>query len=52
MADTDTPYPYERQVAHDVMERVNRFLQRVDQDREARTKETEGRPSITQGIRR
>ena len=40
MTDTDTPYPHERQVAHDVMERVDRFFQRIDQDRAARTKET------------
>jgi hypothetical protein len=40
MADIDTPYPHERLNAHAMLERVEQFFQRIDQDRAARTKET------------
>lgn len=52
MADTDAQYPHERLNAHAMLERVEQFFQRLDQDHAARTKETEGRPSITQGVGR
>lgn len=36
MTDTNTPYPPERQNAHNVWERTERFFERIDRDRASR----------------
>lgn len=40
MTNTDTPYPHERLNAHAMLERVEQFFKRIDQDHAARSKET------------